>query len=89
VQAQERGTFALRHLLPISPEGDPSALEDCRKRGYQVAWRWSIAAAWRRRWCADRFAGPHTPETAIGKGWTAVSFRTNTLEIAPKRSPAR
>jgi len=30
----------------------------------------------------DRFAGPHTPRTAIGKAWTAVSFRTNTLEFA-------
>jgi uncharacterized protein GlcG (DUF336 family) len=30
----------------------------------------------------DRFAGPHTPETATGKAWTAVSFRTNTTELA-------
>jgi uncharacterized protein GlcG (DUF336 family) len=30
----------------------------------------------------DRFAGPHTPETARGKAWTAVSFRTNTSELA-------
>ena len=25
----------------------------------------------------DRFAGPHTPQTAVGKAWTAVSFRTS------------
>jgi uncharacterized protein GlcG (DUF336 family) len=29
----------------------------------------------------DRFAGPHTPATAVGKGWTAVSFRTSTNEL--------
>ena len=29
----------------------------------------------------DRFAGPHTPETARRKAWTAVSFRTDTLEM--------
>jgi uncharacterized protein GlcG (DUF336 family) len=29
----------------------------------------------------DRFAGPHTPATAAGKAWTAVSFRTNTTEL--------
>ena len=29
----------------------------------------------------DRFAGPHTPATASGKAWTAVSFRTNTTEL--------
>jgi uncharacterized protein GlcG (DUF336 family) len=37
----------------------------------------------------DRFAGPHTPDTAIGKGWTAVSFRTNTLEIAAETQPGK
>jgi uncharacterized protein GlcG (DUF336 family) len=30
----------------------------------------------------DRFAGPHTPDMAIAKGWTAVSFRTNTTDLA-------
>jgi uncharacterized protein GlcG (DUF336 family) len=29
----------------------------------------------------DRFAGPHTPKTASGKAWTAVSFRTNTTDL--------
>ena len=29
----------------------------------------------------DRFAGPHTVSTAINKGWTAISFRTDTLEF--------
>jgi len=30
----------------------------------------------------DRFAGPHTPDMATAKGWTAVSFRTNTTDLA-------
>ena len=30
----------------------------------------------------DRFAGPHTPETAIRKAWTANSFRQSTSELA-------
>jgi uncharacterized protein GlcG (DUF336 family) len=59
-----------------------AALEDCRKRGYQVSVavvdRSGVAQALLR----DRFAGPHTPSTAIGKGWTAISFRTNTQEFA-------
>ena len=29
----------------------------------------------------DRYAGPHTPETARRKAWTAVTFRTDTLEL--------
>lgn len=82
-QAQERGTFTVRHLLPETAiKATRAALEDCRKRGYQVAVavvdRSGVAQASLR----DRFAGPHTPGTAIGKAWTAVSFRTNTLEFA-------
>jgi len=30
----------------------------------------------------DRFAGPHTPETALRKAWTANSFRQSTSELA-------
>ena len=30
----------------------------------------------------DRFAGAHTPDTATRKAWTAVSFRTDTLELS-------
>jgi uncharacterized protein GlcG (DUF336 family) len=30
----------------------------------------------------DRFAGPHTPEVARRKAWTAVSFRTNTTQMS-------
>jgi uncharacterized protein GlcG (DUF336 family) len=82
-QAQDRGTFAVRHLLPeTAMKATRAALEDCRKRGYQVSVavvdRSGVAQALMR----DRFAGPHTPSTAIGKGWTAISFRTNTQEFA-------
>jgi uncharacterized protein GlcG (DUF336 family) len=29
----------------------------------------------------DRYAGPHTVETATNKAWSAVSFRTNTSDL--------
>jgi uncharacterized protein GlcG (DUF336 family) len=35
----------------------------------------------------DRFAGPHTPGTAAGKAWTAVSFRTSTTELNAVSQP--
>ena len=35
----------------------------------------------------DRFAGAHTPQTAAGKAWTAVSFRTNTTELVALTQP--
>ncbi|MDH3230302.1 MAG: heme-binding protein [Alphaproteobacteria bacterium] len=59
-----------------------AALKDCRGRGYQVA----VAVVDRfgnlQVMLRDRFAGPHTPETARRKAWTAVSFRTDTLSMA-------
>ena len=59
-------------------EAAQAALGDCRKRGFQVAVavldRFGVTQVILR----DRFAGPHTPETARRKAWTAVSFRTDT-----------
>jgi uncharacterized protein GlcG (DUF336 family) len=58
-----------------------TAMADCRKRGFQVAVavvdRFGVTQVMLR----DRFAGPHTPTTAAGKAWTAVTFRTNTTEL--------
>jgi uncharacterized protein GlcG (DUF336 family) len=64
-----------------------AALADCRKRGYQVAVsvvdRFGVPQVMLR----DRFAGPHTPPTATGKAWTAVTFRTNTTELVALTQP--
>ncbi len=88
--AQDRGTFTVKHLVPeTAMKATRAALEDCRKRGYQVAVavvdRSGVAQALLR----DRFAGPHTPSTAIGKGWTAISFRTNTLPFVEETKAGR
>jgi uncharacterized protein GlcG (DUF336 family) len=37
----------------------------------------------------DRFAGPHTPDVAVNKAWTAVSFKTSTLALATETQPGR
>jgi uncharacterized protein GlcG (DUF336 family) len=79
----EAGTYTVKQLTPeAAAKAVRAALEDCRKRGYQVAVavvdRGGVAQAMMR----DRFAGPHTVRTAINKGWTAISFRTDTLEFA-------
>ena len=81
-QAQA-GTFTVKLLTPeTAVKAVRAALEDCRKRGYQVAVavvdRSGVAQALMR----DRFAGPHTVQTAINKGYTAISFRSDTLEFA-------
>ena len=64
-----------------------AALADCRKRGATVAVavvdRSGIPVVMLR----DPLAGMHTPETAIRKAWTAVSFRGATSDLIGATAP--
>lgn len=76
-------THNVRVLTPeAATKATQAALATCRQQGYQVAVavvdRFGLAQAMVR----DRFAGPHTPETAVNKAWTAVSFRSATTDLA-------
>lgn len=68
--------------LEIAVQAAQGALEDCRKRGYQVAVSVTDRFGVLQTTLRDRLAGPHTPDTAYRKAWTSVSFRTNTLELS-------
>jgi len=81
-QAQS-ATYTVTQLTPESAlKAAQAALEDCRKRGFQVAVAVVDRAGLPQVLLRDRFAGAHTAETAINKGWTAASFRSDTLEFA-------
>ena len=77
------GIFSTRSLsVDLASKAAWQALLDCRKRGFSVATAvvdrgGNVQALFR-----DRFAGPHTPETATRKAWTANSFRQNTGTLA-------
>jgi uncharacterized protein GlcG (DUF336 family) len=58
------------------------ALQSCRDEGYQVAVAVVDRMGVTQVVLRDRYAGPHTPDTARRKAWTAVSFRTDTLALA-------
>lgn len=58
-----------------------ATLDDCRKKGYQIAVTVVDRFGTVQVTLRDRFAGVHTPETARRKAWTAVSFRTDTMTM--------
>lgn len=88
--AAQSGTHAVRVLTPeTAVKATQAALQSCRQSGFQVAVavvdRFGTAQAMVR----DRFAGPHTPDTAVNKAWTAVSFRTSTTDLARASQPGQ
>ena len=58
-----------------------ATLEHCRQQGYQVAVAVVDRSGIPQVILRDRFAGPHTIDTAKGKAWTAVSFRADTSQM--------
>lgn len=81
--AEETATVTFKSLkLATALELAQATLKACRAKDTQIAVSvvdrgGSLQVALR-----DRFAGPHTPDTSFRKAWTALSFRTDTLELA-------
>lgn len=76
-------------LVPMNALSPELALEialasraACRDQGYQVAVAVVDRMGVPQVMLRDRFAGPHTPDTAQRMAWTAVSFRTDTLQLS-------
>ena len=83
-------TYAVRLLAPETAlKAAQAALKSCRDRGFQAAVavvdRMGVVQVLLR----DRFAGPHTPDMATAKAYTAASFRTNTTELAEASQAGR
>lgn len=76
-------TFTTKSLKPeMALKVAQAALESCRKSGFQVAVAVVDRAGLTQVMLRDRFAGAHTADTATNKAWTAVTFRTNTSDLA-------
>jgi uncharacterized protein GlcG (DUF336 family) len=82
VQAQD----ALVPTHTLSPElaleVAQTSLKACQAEGYQVAVAVVDRVGVPQVMLRDRYAGPHTPDTAQRLAWTAVSFRADTLSLA-------
>ncbi|OGA29020.1 MAG: hypothetical protein A3F77_02715 [Betaproteobacteria bacterium RIFCSPLOWO2_12_FULL_67_28] len=83
-------TTTIRVLTPETAlAAAQAALAKCRDSGWQVAVSVVDRSGLTQVMLRDRFAGPHTPRTAAGKAWTAVSFRTSTSELDRLSQPGQ
>ena len=86
----DNATYTVKQLTTETAlKAAQAALASCRASGYQVAVavvdRHGLIQAQLR----DRFAGPHTIEVSANKAWTAVSFKTSTLELEKLTRPGQ
>lgn len=88
--ASAQGTHSIKLLAPgTALKAAQAALKKCRDGGYQatiaVVDRMGVTQVLLR----DRYAGAHTVQTAQAKAYSAVSFRTNTTELAEATQAGR
>jgi uncharacterized protein GlcG (DUF336 family) len=81
--AEDENFVSFRAMTPeLALEMAQATLLACRGGGYQVGVAVVDRGGVMQVFLRDRFAGPHTVDTAMGKAWTAVSFRTATSDLA-------
>ena len=85
-----QATFTVRVLTPDTAlKAAQAALKKCRDSGYQAAVAVVDRMGVLQVLLRDRFAGPHTVDMASAKAYSAVSFRTNTSELAEATQAGR
>ena len=90
VLAQDAATYATRNLtVETALKAAQAALKKCRDSGWQAAVAVVDRSGVVQVILRDRYAGPHTPRTASGKAWTAVSFRSNTGALVDLTQPGK
>jgi uncharacterized protein GlcG (DUF336 family) len=78
----DEATYSSRSLtVETALKAAQAALKACRDQGYNVSVAVVDKSGIVQVVLRDRLAGSHTPDTATGKAWTAVSFRSNTSEL--------
>jgi len=86
--AQEEALISFPVMKPeMTVKLATAVMESCRAEGAQIAVAVVDRFGTLQTLLRDRFAGPHTPETARRKAWTAVSFRADTLALAENTKP--
>lgn len=85
---KDPATFTSPSLTPETAlKAAQAALQACQKAGFNAAVAVADRGGVTQVMIRDRFAGAHTPQAAMGKAWTAASFRTNTSELMGQTQP--
>ena len=88
--AAESSTFTVKLLSPETAlKAAQAALHKCRKDGFQTAVAVVDRAGIVQVLLRDRYAGAHTPDMALGKAWTAASFKQSTTSLAVETQPGK
>jgi uncharacterized protein GlcG (DUF336 family) len=88
--AAQEPTFSVRQLTPETAlKAAHAALAKCRRDGFQTAVAVVDRAGIVQVLLRDRYAGAHTPEMAVGKAWTAASFKQSTTSLAVETQPGK
>ena len=76
-------SYTVKLMTPeIALKAAQTGLQACRDAGYQVAVAIVDRTGQTQVVLRDRFAGMHTPDAAVNKAWTSVSFKLNTSQFA-------
>lgn len=84
----QQATLALRSLTPEAAlRAAQAALATCARNGHQAAVAVTDRAGHPLVMLRDRHAGPHTPETAMNKAYTALTFKIDTTSLTRLTQP--
>lgn len=76
-------SYTIKLMTPETAlKAGQAALKKCRDGSYQVAVAVVDRAGQTQVMLRDRFAGMHTPGAATDKAWSAVSFKSNSTQLA-------
>jgi uncharacterized protein GlcG (DUF336 family) len=86
----DSATFSVRTLTPEAAlKAAHGALAKCRAEGFQVTVAVVDRSGVTQALIRDRFAAPHTVETAQRKAQTAINFKMSTAALDRELQPGR
>jgi uncharacterized protein GlcG (DUF336 family) len=86
----ESATFAVRTITPEAAlKAAQAALAKCRAEGFQVTVAVVDRSGVTQALVRDRYASPHTVDTAQRKAQTAINFRMSTAALDRELQPGK